>query len=208
MKTSRAAKALPLLLSFTVTLVPVLGQAPPAAPAERSREAAPARLSVFVLEGDNAINSISTGKSVLPVVEIRDQNEFPVEGATVVFTLPEGGAGGVFPAKQTVFTTRSDAKGQASAPLMANGIAGKFEIKVKATLGARTGEAVIHQSNSLGEYSGPYIPPVPMYKKWPFWAIVGAGATGAIIAIVLTMDSSPAGGVTITPGGPVVGPPH
>src|SRR5262249_49768578 len=106
-------------------------------------------LSIGVIEGKDAVNSIPRLHSTPPVVEVRDQNEFPVEGATVVFTLPEQGPGGTFLNKRTTFTTRSDAKGQATAPFLMNNIPGKFQIKVTATAGNRKAEALITQTNSL-----------------------------------------------------------
>src|SRR5450631_2683960 len=60
-------------------------------------------LRIRVLEGENAINSISQGQSIPPVAEVRDQNDMPVEGATVVFTLPESGPGGSFPGGRASF---------------------------------------------------------------------------------------------------------
>src|SRR5262245_49735602 len=87
------------------------GQAPTAA-----QLSVPSPLKIQILEGDNSVNSIALKQAVIPVIEVRDANEFPVEGATVVFTLPPSGPGGFFPGNRADLTTRSDAQGQASAP--------------------------------------------------------------------------------------------
>ena len=74
-------------------------QAPQQLPSAAS-QSVPSVLKIIVLEGNNAFNSIPLGRAVTPIVEVRDDNDFPVEGATVVFTLPTTGPSGVFrPAK-------------------------------------------------------------------------------------------------------------
>ena len=168
-------------------------------------EAVASPLNVAVIEGNNTVNSIPLQRSVTPVVEIRDQNDFPVEGATVVFIMPEHGPGGTFLKTPTTFTTLSDAHGQAAAPFMVNSLPGKFQIKVTATAGNRRGEAVITQINTNGAYIGPVVPPRAWYKKWPTWAIIGGAAAAGIIAWRVTRSSGSGSttSVTITPGGPI-----
>jgi hypothetical protein len=178
-------------------------QAPQNPPKPADVQPAPAPLNVSVIEGNNAINSIPLGRSVTPVVEVRDQNDFPVEGATVVFTLPASGPGGTFLKNPTVFTTLTDAHGQASAPFTVNGIPGKFQLQVTATLGNRRGEAVVTQTNTTGGYIGPAMPHRSWYSKWTTWAIIGGAATAGIVAWAVTRSSSSKTAVTLTPGAPV-----
>jgi len=176
-----------------------------------SIEPAPAALAVVVLEGNNAINSIPLLRSNAPIVEIRDENDFPVEGAVVVFTMPEQGPSGTFAGGQKVFSTRSDSHGQAAAPLFTPVAAGKFEIKVTATAGSRKGAIVIGQTNSTGEYSGPPIARKPLYKKRLPWVLAGAGVAAAVIAVVLINRKSSSHSattatqntITIAPGSPI-----
>src|SRR5215471_10153645 len=99
------------ILAFLLTAASVFSQPSqvPAAP-----QAVPSRLGITVLEGENAVNSISLGSSVTPVIEVHDSNDFPLEGAIVVFALPANGPGGSFPGNQTSYTTRSDSRGQAT----------------------------------------------------------------------------------------------
>ena len=53
-------------------------------------------LKIFVLEGQGAIHSIRDQGAAMPVVEVRDDNGLPVEGAEVKFDLPPAGPGGSF----------------------------------------------------------------------------------------------------------------
>jgi hypothetical protein len=180
-----------------------LAQAPQSPPKPAAQEIAPSPLNVAVIEGNNAVNSIPLLRSVTPVVEVRDQNDFPVEGATVVFILPDHGPGGTFLKTPTTYTTVSDAHGQATAPFMVNNQPGKFQIRVIATAGNRRGEATITQTNTTGGYIGPALPQRSWYKKWPTWAIIGGAVTAGIVTwAVLHGSSSSKTTVTITPGGP------
>ncbi len=166
----------------------------------------PTALRILVLEGGNVMNSIPLGRAVPPVVEVRDSNDFPVEGATVVFVLPETGPGGTFPGNQTTLTTRTTSQGQATAPFLINGVLGRFEIKVTATSSGRKGEASITQTNTNGAYIGPMIAATPWYKKKLTWILIGGAAGGGILTWQLTSGSSSARPtLVLTPGGPVFG---
>jgi hypothetical protein len=206
MMNSGAARPLCAILALIVAAPSGLAedQAPPSQAAPRQQAPGPA-LNIAILEGNNAVNSVSLLRSVAPVVEIRDQNEFPVEGATVVFTLPAQGPGGTFTGGGTTFTTRSDARGQAAAPLIVPRMEGRFEIRVTATAGDRRGEASIVQTNSAGTYVGPSIAPRPWYRKWKVWAIIGGAAVAGGVAVAVTRGSGSksSGSVVITPGVPV-----
>ena len=205
------ARPLSCLLAFLISVPVGLGQEPPIAPKANppASERIPSRLTIFVLEGAKAINSMPLMRSVTPIVEVRDENEFPVEGATVVFTLPEKGPGGRFPSNSVSFTTRADARGQAAAPFTVNNDAGKFQITVNATSGNRKGEVSITQTNTTGSFVGVADKPRPWYTKKKnliIIGVVGAGAIGA--AIALTRGSSSGGTVIFSPGGPTIGGPR
>jgi hypothetical protein len=161
-----------------------------------------APLTVAVLEGNNIINSVSTLRAVAPVVEIRDQNDFPVEGATVVFELPAQGTGGTFTGGATSFTTRSDSHGQATSPLIIPRLTGKFSIRITATAGDRKGETMVAQTNSTGTYVGPTVPPKHWYAKKRTWFIVG-GAVAATVLVLVFTGSSGTSQIVISPGTPV-----
>jgi hypothetical protein len=192
-----------VLMATIVGMQAAFAQAPQNPPKPAAPESLPPSLNVSIIEGNNAINSIPLGRSVTPVVEVRDQNDFPVEGATVVFMLPEHGPGGAFLKTPTTLTTVTDSHGQASAPFMVNSIPGKFQIKVLATAGIRKGEALITQTNTAGGYIGPALPQRSWYKKWPTWAVVGGAAATGLIVWAVTHGSNNSQTITITPGGPI-----
>jgi hypothetical protein len=184
--------------------VPTTSRAAPAAPLPAPPNQAAGPLTVVILEGDKAVNSVPLLRSVAPIVEIRDQNDFPVEGVTVVFTLPAQGPGGTFAGGGATFTARSDSRGQAAAPAIVPRVAGKFEIKVSATLGARTGDAVIAQTNSTLARFGPDRAAHHWYKNKWVWIAAGGGVAVIVTVILVTGGGSSKGNtITITPGTPV-----
>jgi hypothetical protein len=206
-----SSRSLSLLLAGVLCGTPCgFAQSPqPPAPAKAASALpglVPTELRLRALEGDNVINSIRLGRSVAPVIEVRDENDLPVEGASITFTVPESGPGGTFPAGARSFTISSNAQGQATCPFRPNGEPGKFKFTVVATSGARTGQLVVTQTNSAGGYVGRVVPGRPLYKKWYFWAIIG-GAAAAGLTVWATNRSSNTT-VVITPGGPVFGVPH
>ena len=172
-------------------------------------------LKIYVLAGQNAINSIPERHITIPVVEIRDENDLPVEGADVLFELPPSGPGGSFPDNQRVRTARTNIQGQASAPFLIGPAPGSFFINAKAKRGTRYGEAVISQTNSTLpiKQAEDAARPHPWYKSWKVWTIAGAGAAAAGLAIALTggsgsTSSSAPPTITISAGSPSVSGPR
>lgn len=192
----------------------VPAQNPPAAPAPAQAPGAPApapapptpaptieNLKVLVLEGQRSINSTTRHVGIQPVVEVRDQNDRPIEGAVVVFRLPPSGPGGTFPGKELTLRAGTNARGQAAASgFVPNDALGKFDIHVTATYQNQTGEVTISQTNSANTLA--MIPPVgqSIWHRHKFLIIgVGSGlVVGVIVALVLSHSSGTA--VTITPG--------
>lgn len=157
-------------------LVAPASQAPPA-----SRELGGLRM--VVLQGEGAFNDIQRKTGRDPVVEVRDENDRPLAGAQVVFSLPESGAGGTFEGGIRTFTTTSDPNGMASARgLKPNSVEGRFQIRVMASVGGKTGTVAITQSNTLaggavvpGQHGGGG-------KKWLLLLVAGGAASGILAA--------------------------
>src|SRR5687768_10048746 len=82
---------------------------------EYSAQAQPGSLRVIALEGNGAVNYIPIRSATVPVVEVRDQDDRPIEGASVIFKLPTSGPGATFASGQSIFTTITDHRGQAAA---------------------------------------------------------------------------------------------
>jgi hypothetical protein len=169
-------------------------------PATSAAASAPAGIKILVLEGQDAINSVRSATAIQPVVEVRDENDLPIEGATVTFQLPKTGPGGFFPGQKLTLEAKTDFRGQVGATgFVPNNKQGAFQIHVTATDGGRTGEAVISQTNSPATLS------MGTKPKKPFWrnkyVLIGAGAVlVTTLVIVLTRGSSKNPTVTITPG--------
>lgn len=140
------------------------------------------QLKIFVLQGDGAVNSIKTRSVTQPIVEVRDERNQPVQGAEVLFELPEAGPGGFFGGQKLGWAGKTDAKGQVvAAGLIPNEKPGRFNIRVSAAHGGSFGSAVLSQTNSLR--------PVPLEVPrkgvsgwWKAVAVIGAGAAaGGIV---------------------------
>ena len=186
---------------------------PQTIPAQVRSQTGTGSLRLYVLRGQNAVNSIPAHRIIAPVVEVRNVNDQPVEGAEVRFELPASGPGGLFEGGQRVFTARSNLQGQARAAFTPNQEPGTFHVLVTATIAGQSGQATITQTNSTRELEALEAQPKTrrgLLKSWKFWAIVGAaGAAAAVVAITRGGDSSTGSStITITPGGPSVGGPR
>jgi hypothetical protein len=161
-------------------------------------------LKVLVLEGERSVNNTARHIGIQPVVEVRDENDRPVEGATVVFRLPISGPGGTFPGKSPTYSAGTNAQGQAAASgFVPNDELGSFDIHVTATYQNRTGETTISQTNSANNLSlqGPTVKKRPLWRNKYVW--IAASAAVVTVVLVLTLGHSSSQTVTISPG-PVV----
>jgi hypothetical protein len=161
-------------------------------------------LNITILTGNRSINSIPLLRSVAAAIEVRDANGFPVEDASITFTLPAQDPGGVFALGGKTFSTKSDSRGQAVAPAVIPAGVGKFQITVTAALGDRKGEAFVNQTNTEKAFVGIAAAPKPWYMRKLTWAIAGGAIAAVVVAIILTRHSnSSSTTVVITPGAPV-----
>jgi hypothetical protein len=164
----------------------------------------PARaIRIVPLEGEGAVNSITDRTTIAPVVEVRNENELPVEGTTVVFELPPVGPGGSFPDAQLTLTTTTNSRGQAMARgFQINTLPGRFNIRVTATYQNLKATHVITQTNRMKvATAGPR-----KSRKWLWVTLIGMAGGGAAAAVLLTRDTTPTIGVS--PGSAVFGPPN
>jgi hypothetical protein len=191
-------------------------QAPPATtnpPDSKMSE----KLRVLVLEGEHSLNDTERGLPALTVVEVRDENDRPVENADVTFRLPPSGPGGSFPGQKFSRTVRTNAQGQAAPTgLTLNHELGAFAITVTAIYGTLMGRATIHQTNEarVNTVSGTRING-GFLSKWGKWKwIAAAGLTaGAVVGIILatrggSSTTSTPTTVIISPGPIVIGVPQ
>ncbi|MDP9170433.1 MAG: Ig-like domain-containing protein [Acidobacteriota bacterium] len=216
-------KILAVFLAIQVTF-PIVAQQPaaqepaaqqPVAPQPAGPEAPPAMitggLKLFALEGQGAVNKIDTHQGTPPVVEVRDENDRPVEGATVVFRLPPNGPGAMFPGQALSRTLRTNVQGQAIATgLTPNDLAGEFKIHVTATSGNKIGEIDIGQTNSTKTFAAHSKPRRKLPARWKLVA-AGIGIAAVVVVVVLTTGGSSSTAavvnptITITPGPVTIG---
>ena len=160
-------------------------------------------LKIVILDGEGAINDIKQRIAREPIVEIRDENDRPLSGALVVFTLPDRGASGVFADGSRSLMVHTDTKGQAVARgLRPNQTTWKFQIRVDTSYQGLTANTSISQTNVGAAVAGAGIS-----AKWvTILSIVGgAAAVGAVAATRGSSQSSSS--TTISPGRTTVGPP-
>jgi hypothetical protein len=167
-------------------------------------------LKILVLVGQDAVNNIRVPAPADLAVEVRDQNDQPLEGATVNFQLPLMGPSGGFEGGVRNKDFRTNVQGQVSTSYTPNMETGRFTIQVKATLGGQTGMASILQRNATESAANAQ---GPKNQSWIgrhklLVVLIGAAVVGGVLAAVLTRggksSSSSGATVTITPGVPTV----
>jgi hypothetical protein len=167
-------------------------------------------LRILIVEGDGTINNIKQRANVVPVVEVRDENQRLVEGAAVVFFLPDQGPSGTFSNGTKTLTTTTDRMGRASAPgIRPNSQTGRLDIRVTASYRGQTASATITQTNISGAAPGGGGMSVGT-KAWIILAICGGAVAGAVLAATHKGSSSTSGPgpIIITAGTATVGAPQ
>lgn len=159
-------------------------------------------LHIVPLEGEGAVNEISTRKVTPPVVEVRDENDLPVEGVQVIFQLPADGPGGTFSDNQRTLMTVTNSRGQAMARgFEINSVPGQFSIRVTATLQGLRATHIMTQTNQMKAVTG------RRSRKWIWITLAGAGAAAAGATFALRQSDSPTS-ISATAGPVVFGPPQ
>jgi hypothetical protein len=165
-------------------------------------------LQIVVAEGDGAINNVRTRTTRDLVVEVRNEQDGVVPGASVTFQAPPTGASAEFGDGMRSFVTQTDAEGRAAVHgLRPNSITGPYEIRVTASFRSQSASAVITQTNAAPAEAK------SSRKIWLIGLAVGAAAGGAFAAShggksgnSASSQTSTTGG--IVPGTPSFGPPH
>jgi hypothetical protein len=104
-----------------------------------------AGLKIVVVEGEDAVNIIQQRTAVAPIVEVRDRNDLPVAGVSVVFLISGGGAS--FPGGGEALTVATNAAGRAAASGLTPTGNGAIQINATATHQGETVTATIRQTN-------------------------------------------------------------
>lgn len=169
-------------------------------------------LKITIVQGEGSLNNIRKKLAQAPIVDVKDESGRPVEGATVVFTLPFSGPSGKFASGERTFEAKTDAQGRAAAPeFTPNDEEGRLNINVTATLGDKKSSIVIPQSNTLAGGLG-----AEGGRSFPRW-LLGLGLSGGATAALLlsrggggssTPAATPVPPTTITIGSVSVGGPR
>lgn len=110
----------------------------------------PSDLKIVVLEGEDGVNILKKKTAVMPVVEVRDKNNLPVSGATVIFAAPRSGASAVFSNGSRTISVVTDSSGRATVTSMKPVDTGAFKIDVTASEPSHgTAKTTIAQTNVL-----------------------------------------------------------
>ena len=131
-------------IGVLVGLGVLAGGVVPPAPVEAAVRQAE-ELRIVVLEGEDGVNIIEQGTAVPTLVEVRDRNDLPVSGASVLFLLGDGGTATLNTGLSQVALT-TNALGQAAVTV--NPIAtGAVQLQVSAAFQGQTVTAAIVQTN-------------------------------------------------------------
>jgi hypothetical protein len=188
---------------LAVTLAALLAARP--VPVRAAQDPDAPKLNIVVIAGDGAINNIKSRTSREVIVEVQDENNKPVAGASVVFLLPNSGPGVAGPQGNSMITVMTDQNGRAAARgLRPNQQSGNYNIQVRANFQSAVGQTVIAQSNIIA--AGAAVSGLTL-------AIIGiAAAAAGGTAYALTRNGN--GGtparpsVGVNPGTPAAGAPQ
>jgi hypothetical protein len=100
---------------------------------------------IVVIQGEDAVNIIQQKTAVNPIVEVRDRNDVPVAGVTVIFTI--GGQGATFAGGATMLTATTNAVGQAVVTGLTPTATGAVTISANAVVQGQVLAATITQTN-------------------------------------------------------------
>ena len=143
-------------------------------------------LRIVVLEGEDSVNIIAQGTAVPTLVEVRDRNDLPVEGASVVFLLGEGGTATLNAGLSQVAVT-TNALGQAAVTV--NPVAsGAVQLQVSAVFQGQTATATIVQTNFATAAQAAAAGVGGGTSTGAVLGITGAAVGGAAVVIGLRVD--------------------
>jgi len=159
-------------------------------------------LKIVVLEGEDGVNILKKKTAVMPVVEVRDKNNLPVSGATVIFAVPRSGASAVFSNGTRTISMVTDNAGRAAVTSMKPVGTGAFKIDVTASDSSHgTAKTSISQTNVLtaaaaagaagaGAAGGASGAASGIHNGAVVAGVVVAAAVGATSAVLATEGSS------------------
>jgi hypothetical protein len=164
-------------------------------------------IQISIVAGEGISQIINQKGRVDPVVQVQETTGKPIEGAQVVFSLPNTGPGGVFANGSKSMTVDTDAQGRATGQgLVLNRLKGTFDIQVTASYQGRTASVSISQKSvarvrSAGAFGVPT-------KTWVIAGFCLLAIAGGIVAAKELRSGANPNVLTATPGVPTVGGPQ
>lgn len=165
----------------------------------------PAALKIVVIEGEDAVNVIQQGSAVAPLVEVRDENDQPVAGVLLTFSV-RGGSRARLAGNLDTLTVTTDVAGRGRATALIPTGRGPVTIDIRARYQNLTTMATISQTNvmtaadvvstargSAGASRG--------ISARTIGILAGAGAAGSIAAL-RALDAAETAGPPGVPGAP------
>lgn len=172
-------------------------------------------LRIVVLDGNGTFNRIGT-KIRGPIVQVDDENNNPVPGVSVTFSLPREGPGGTFADGTPKLTVFTDGHGRAeSGAILLNHTPGILRIPVNASLFSQSGSATVTQTNiavdpartTAAFVAQPRAPKAGGGKKTiAIIAVLAGAAAGAYFGLARKKTDAP--GPAVTVGAPSVSAPR
>lgn len=172
-------------------------------------------LKILALAGEGEFNDLERRVMAPLVVEVRDHNDRPVEGATVTFRFPVAGPSATFPNEKPAQTVITNVQGQAVAAGWTARQPGPFKVNITATYRNQMGQATVNMINATritDEMAKDKRRKRPWWasRKWQFAILAAAGAAAAGILLAtrnggstVSVQTPPT--VTITPGTVTIG---
>src|SRR5262249_31699163 len=106
----------------------------------------PGDLRIIVVEGEDAVNIIQQKTALATIVEVRDRNNLPVAGASVLFLIGGGARTATLNNGATQVTLTTNAAGRASVTV--NPVSrGAVQLEVRATYQGQTATTTVTQTN-------------------------------------------------------------
>ena len=170
-------------LRLAIALAIALAAAPLA-----GRAMQPSVLRIVVLEGEDAVNIVQQKTAVAPVIEVRDENDLPVAGVLVRFTLTDGGKTAAFAGGAQTMSVTTNATGRAAATGLNPLSNGTVQIQVHASLQGQTASVTISQTNfataaQAGNAGASVRPESSGLSKVAIIGIAAAAGAGAVLAL-------------------------
>jgi len=160
-------------------------------------------LEIRVIDGANAVYPLGSRATRGVTILVTDASGHPVDGATVSFSLPADGPGGVFATgvRTEIATTKPDGKAAAWG-MRWNRMPGQFELRIQAMKGPARAQAVIVQELTAAavSQSGGGRPSAGSGSHKVLWISLAVGAAAAGIAGAgLARSSTPAAAAGAAP---------